>query len=50
MPEEEAIRMSAAGWVFLAVSWIAITSLMVFCITKVLRSGKRTEPDEGPRE
>jgi hypothetical protein len=27
-----------AGWIFLGVSWIAIGSLVAFCLQRVLRS------------
>lgn len=50
MPEEQIARMTVAGWVFLAVSWAVITSVVVFCISIVLRSNRKTEPGEIPPE
>ena len=48
MPEEQIVRMTLAGWVFLAASWTAITALIAFCIARVLRSGKKAGSDETP--
>lgn len=33
--------MGAAAWIFLVGTWGAILALNVYCITKVLASGKR---------
>jgi len=48
MPEEQVVRMSVAGWTFLAISWLTITGIMVFCINRVIESGKHVETRETP--
>jgi len=48
MAEEQIAHMTVAGWAFLAVSWISITALTAFCITRVLKSDKKAGPDETP--
>lgn len=50
MPEEQIAHMTLAGWVFLVAFWLVITSLTVFCIIKILSSGKKIGPDETPLE
>ena len=50
MPEEQIAHMTVAGWVFLALSWTVITTLVTFCICKVLRLGKKHQPDETTSE
>lgn len=48
--------MTAAGWIFLALAWGGVTTLVAWCLARVLRdpvtrepraSGDRAEP-EGP--
>lgn len=34
---EQPIGLSAAGWTFIAIAWITIISLVVFCYRKVLQ-------------
>ena len=48
MPEEQIVRMTVGGWVFLAVSWAVITSVMVFCVTRMLQPGTKAPSDETP--
>lgn len=48
MPEEQVVQMSRAGWAFLGISWLTITGIMVFCINKVLESGKHINTRETP--
>jgi hypothetical protein len=36
--------MSTGGWIFLVLTWSVITSLMVYCYTKVL---KKNNSDDG---
>lgn len=42
--------MNVAGWAFLVVSWLVITGLTIFCVARVLGSGKKVDPDETPLE
>ena len=35
--------MTAAGWIFMIVSWTAILGLFTFCLTRTLRPADKTE-------
>jgi len=35
---EEAIRMTVGGWVFMAGAWAGVLTLLVFCLVNVFRS------------
>jgi hypothetical protein len=38
--------MTAAGWIFMAISWGAIIGLFVFCIIRTLQSDKPKNRDK----
>ena len=38
--------MTAVGWIFMGLSWLAIGSLVAFCLNKVLRSNPRSGGDQ----
>ena len=40
------MSMSPAGWLFMILAWGIISSLTIYCFTKVLRT--KQEPDESP--
>ncbi len=40
--------MTTGGWLLLAVSWLAITSLAGYCLYRTMRSGDLIRDDDEP--
>lgn len=48
MDEVSTVYMTLWGWVFMSASWLAITSLVAFCMGKVIASKATELPGETP--
>jgi hypothetical protein len=38
---------SLLGWIFLVVSWIAITGVTMYCFWRVMKIGKKEDEERG---
>lgn len=42
--------MTAAGWIFMIVSWTVIIGMFTFCMTRTLRPGSKPDQADNPKE